>query len=336
MNELRTISIRGQLAVICSLLIAFPPPSGATAAATVGGSNSSSSNSLIAVAKITGSAERNGQPLLNGSVISSGDSLSTHDKSALLLTSAPQERIWLGASTSAKFSKDADTVLVTLIQGTVSFRTQGRLQVSFASHEGLALRSHAEGPVSAQVSFTANQEAQVRVQEGTLELVRGDHSVLLRPENSAPSTNDGTVAASTAKPAAPQEDTGSIVGTVVNSELFAVPGANITLTDPVGKTFATESNQEGKFFFKNVPPGTYTLHVVHAGYPNYDLPNVVVRAGNESDLYVELGGGGPAAKGKNNNLVLWLVIGGAAAGGIGAALALHGSSSSSTSPSTVQ
>jgi Carboxypeptidase regulatory-like domain len=335
MKALRRMSLKGQLAVICSLLIVLEPLSGATAGpSAAGGRNSSTSNSLIAVAKVTGSVERNGQPLLNGSVVSSGDSLSTHDKSALLLTSTPQERIWLGANTSAKVSKSADTVQVSLIQGTVSFHTQGHLQVSFESHDGLALRSHAEGPASGEVSFGSHQEAQVFVQEGTLELVRGDHSVVLRPENSVSSANGGLAGASSA--AAPQGDAGSIVGTVVSSQLFAVPSANITLTDKAGKTLTTQSNQEGKFFFKNVPPGSYTLHVVQTGYENYDLPNVVVRAGNESDLYVQLGGSGAASKGSNNHLVLWLVIGGAAAAaGIGAAVAAgHGSSSSSNSPST--
>ena len=333
MKDVRGISLRGQLAVMCSLLIVFEPLSGATAGPSAAdGRENSSSNSLIAVAKVTGSAQRNGQPLLNGSVVSSGDALSTHDRSALLLTT-PQERIWLGANTSAKVSKDADTVLVTLIQGTVSFRTQGHLQVSFESHDGLALRSHSEGPASGQVSFGSHQEAQVRVQEGTLELVRGDHSVLLRPENLPPSANRKTAG----EPATPQEEAGSIVGTVVNSKLFAVSGAKVTLTNSAGKTFTTESTQDGGFSFKNIPPGSYTLHVVQTGYPNYDLPNVVVRAANQSSLFVQLGGGGGSKAAKNkNNLVLWLVIGGAAAGGIGAYAATRGSSSSSNSPSTPQ
>ena len=337
MNALRRMTLRGQLAMICSLLLVLQPLLGAPAGpSAANGHNSSSNSSLIAIAKVTGSVERNGQPLLNGSVISSGDSLSTHDKSALLLTSTPQERIWLNANTSARVNKSADTVLVTLIQGTVNFRTQGHLEVSFESHDGLALRSHAEAPASGQVSFGSHQEAQVRVQEGTMELVRGDHSVVLRPETTTSSPNAGAAGASSANPAIPQGDVGSVVGTVVSSQLFAVPGADITLTDKAGKTLTTQSTQEGKFIFKNLPPGSYTLHVVKTGYENYDLPNVVVRAGNESDLYVQLGGGGAAAKGSNNHLVLWLVIGGgAAAAGIGAALAGHGSSSSN-SPSTVQ
>jgi len=334
MKELRGMSVRGQLTVICSLLMVCEPLAGATAdPSATGGRNRSSSSSLIAVAKVTGSVERNGQPLLNGSVVSSGDALSTHDKSALLLTSTPQERVLLSANTSARVSKSTNAVLLTLIQGTVSFRTQGHLQVSFESHDGWALRSHSEGPASGQVTFGPHQQAQVQVREGTLELVRGDHSVLLRPNIAAPSPNGGTAGASSTRPAGPQGEAGSIVGTVVSTQLFAVSGADVTLTNFAGKTLKTQTNQEGKFSYENVPSGSYTLHVVHAGYPNYDLPNVVVRAGNQSDLYVQLGEG-TAAKASNNHLVLWLVIAGGAAAGIGAALAGHGSSSNS--PSTVK
>ena len=138
----------------------------------------------IAVAKLTGTADRNGQPLINGSIVSSGDSLSTHGDSALLLTSTPQERLWLGPNTSAKLTKDAGNVAVALERGTLGFQTRGHIQVTFENHDGLALRSRPDTPALAQLSFVNNQEAQVRVQEGSLELVQGSHSVLLQPEKS--------------------------------------------------------------------------------------------------------------------------------------------------------
>jgi len=132
-----------------------------------------------------------------------------------------------------------------------------------------------------------------------------------------------------------QSDTGSITGNVVNSELFVVTGANITLTSAAGKTLTAESDSSGKFSFTDVPPGTYTLHVVHSGFQSYELKDVLVRAGNESQLYVQMAGGGGTKSTSNNKVLLWVVIGGAAAGGIGAYLATRGSSSS-TSPSTTQ
>jgi hypothetical protein len=116
--------------------------------------------------------------------------------------------------------------------------------------------------------------------------------------------------------------------------LFVVSGANVTLTGAAGKTLTATTDQDGKFAFSDVPPGTYNLRVVKPGFQTYELKDVVVRAGNESSLYVQMGGGGGAKK--NNNVLLWVVIGGGAAAGIGAYAATRGSSSSSNSPSTTQ
>jgi hypothetical protein len=367
------VAAKGLTALICSLLMVFQPILGAPAPSPTGAVNrgaqvqaagacalagaivetmpflllflsfpeAAAESTLIAVAKLTGTVDRNGQPLVNGSIVSSGDFLSTHGDSALLLASAPQERIWLGPNTSARFTKEAGDVLVVLERGTLGFQTRGHVQVTFERHDGLAIRSRANSPALAQLSFVNNQEAQVRVQEGSLELVRGGRSVLLQPEKSSPISTDGTNLVNevpTNKNLGAQAEsatgsgTGSISGTVVNTHLLALAGADVTLTNATGKTFTAHTTQEGKFTFNNVPPGSYTLHVTRQGYKSYDLPNVPVRAGNESTLFVTLAGGG-AKQGVSNNLWLWLVVGGAAAGGIGAYLGTRGGSSS-TSPSS--
>lgn len=63
---------------------------------------------LIAVAKLTGTVKRNGQPLVNGSIVFSGDLLSTRGNSAVLLASGPPPREnLLGPNTSARFTKEA-------------------------------------------------------------------------------------------------------------------------------------------------------------------------------------------------------------------------------------
>ena len=368
MREIRALSGRALLALICSLLMVFQPifavpdPS-ATVGLNRGGqiqlcgavaltrtvlaamfvalpfvSHEGASNApeSIAVAKLTGTADRNGQPLLNGSIVSSGDSLRTHADSALLLSSTPQERLWLGPNTSAKLAKDAADVAVTLERGTLGFETRGHIQVTFEAQDGLMLRSRPGTPALAQLSFVNNQEAQVRVQKGSLELVRGDHSVVLQPERSIS-------AASTRLPGDPpgksnlpaqaesnsQSDMGSITVTVVDKQLFVVSGATVTLTNAAGRTFTVPSDQGGKYTFSNIPPGKYTLRVVRAGYQNYELPNVAVRAGNESSLYVELGGG--AKKAGSNHLLVWVLVGGVAVGVVGIFLATKGSSSNSPS-----
>jgi len=373
MRGTRRAAARGVTALICSLLMVFQPILGAPAPSPTGAVNrgaqvqaagaralagtiveampflllflsfpeAAAESTLIAVAKVTGTVDRNGQPLVNGSIVSTGDFLSTHGDSALLLASAPQERIWLGPNTSARFTKEAENVVVALERGTLGFQTRGHVQVTFEEHDGLAIRSRANSPALAQLSFVNNQEAQVRVQEGSLELVQGDRCILLQPEKSSPISTSGThlVNEVPAKKnsgaqaeSASGSGTGSIRGTVVNTQLLALSDADVSLTSTTGKTFTTHTTQEGKFTFNNVPPGSYTLHVTRQGYKSYDLPNVPVRAGNESTLFVTLAGGG-AKQGVSNNLWLWLVVGGAAAGGIGAYLGTRGGSSS-TSPSS--
>jgi hypothetical protein len=367
------VAAKGLTALICSLLMVFQPILGAPAPSPTGAANrgaqvraagtralagtiveampflllfpslpeAAADPALIAVVTLTGTVDRNGQPLVNGSIVSSGDFLSTHGDSALLLASAPQERIWLGPNTSARFTKEAGNVLVALERGTLGFQTRGHVQVTFEKHDGLAIRSRANSLALAQLSFVNNQEAQVRVQEGSLELVQGDRSVLLQPEKSSSISTNGTHLVNevpTNKDLGAQAEsatgsgTGSIRGTVVNTQLLVLSAADVTLTNATGKTFTTHTTQEGKFTFNNVPPGNYTLHVTRQGYKSYDLPNVPVRAGNESTLFVTLAGGG-AKQGVSNNLWLWLVVGGAAAGGIGAYLGTRGGSAS-TSPSS--
>jgi hypothetical protein len=349
MSTMRAMSGRGLLAMFCSLLLAYQPASGFPKGATndeASGSHSApnSASASIAMAKLTGSAERNGLPLVNGSIVSNGDSLQTHTNSALLLTAAPDKRLWLGPNTRAKLTEDGGTLAVALEQGTVRFESRGHMKVSLQSSDGLTLRSRPDSAVRAQLSFLDHQQAQVRVQEGSLELVRGDHTVLLKPNGSSSLSASNSRSAAepgakkSAQDGASQAESGSISGTVVNAGLFAIASANVTLTNAAGKTFTTQTDQEGKFTFSNLAPGTYTLHVDKAGFETYSLSNVVVRSANESSLYVQMGGGGSASKGGggvNNSVLLWVIVGGAAAGGIGAYLATRGSKSS-TSPSSLE
>jgi Carboxypeptidase regulatory-like domain len=374
MRETRAIGRKGLIGVICSLLMVFQPvfgaqsPSAAGAVASGGQIRGSGlpallgtsvdamlvallslshpelgrDSELIAVAKLTGTAERNGRPLLNGSIVSSGDFLSTHADSALLLTSTPEERLWLGPDTSAKLTKDGENVGVALERGTLGFETRGHIEVSFEQHEGLAIRSPSGSLALAQLTFVNNEEAQVRVEQGSLELVQGDQSVLLQPEHAR--LISVTDARSPAEPQpkgdsgaqagpATELNTGSIKGTVVGTKLFVVSGANVALTDTSGNTLTTITDQQGNFTFTKVPVGTYTLSVVHPGFPNYESHDVVVSSGKESSVYVELAAGGGGGN-KHTGLIIGVVAGVGAAAGIGAALAASKGSSTSTVSST--
>ena len=363
MRRRQLVSTRGPLALAVSVLMVFQPVLGAqhvsytTGTETneplplnaipnvarnlivamvisplfLSGGMSTDDPALIAIAKLTGTADRNDQPLLNGSVVTSGDSLRTHGNSALLLASSPGERLWLGPNTNVRLTKNEAGVQVALGRGTVAFETRGHIHVTIDNHEGLALRSRSGTPVQAQLSLFDNQQAQVRVQQGYLELVEGDRSVVLQP------ARDSSIATRSDPNAhqvpSGQTAEGSINGTVVDAQLFVVAGAQITLTNAAGKTLTTTSSQVGNFTLSNLPPGVYTLQVSKPGLKPYELKDVVVRSGNESSLLVHLGGTGK--QGGGNNLLIWVLVGGAAAGGIGAYLATRGSSNNTNSPSSL-
>lgn len=353
MTKIRAISGKGLAALLCSVLLLSQPVLGSPGVSISGpissgdlrpdagtpssSEASSTASQSIAVAKLTGTADRNGQPLLNGSIVSSGDLLSTHEDSALLLASTPQERLWLGPNTSAKLTKDGGNLAISLERGTLGFRSWGHIEVTFSKHDGVALKTRPDALVLGQLSLLKNQEAQVRLQAGSLVLTQGSQSILLQPEGLRPTSNadprrplrqDPTQSTAGQETPLPQPGMGSIKGNVVDSQSFIVRDANITLTDASGKTFKTTSDAEGNFQFSELPVGTYTLHVVHPGFQTYDLPDVVVRSGNESTLFVQLGGAG--AK-KSNALLIGLVVAGGAAAGIGVYLGTKGKST--TSPS---
>ncbi|MGC2767065.1 MAG: carboxypeptidase-like regulatory domain-containing protein [Candidatus Acidiferrum sp.] len=351
MRQISTISTRSFVALVSSLLVLFQPVLGAQDAVAVASASPFLSASpaepgpeLIAVAKLSGTADRNGEPLVNGSIIASGDSLRTSGNSGLLLASTPEERLWLGPNTNVKLSKDGATVSVAMARGTVTFRSRGHVQITVENHDGVALRSSSGNPVLAQVSLVGNQQAQVRVQEGLVELVEGGRTMLLQPERDA---RLSTLAAKhldepAAKTTSDQEQpgttatTGAISGTVVDAGLFVVADANVTLTGTSGKPFTAVTGQDGKFSFLNVQPGSYTLHVTKSGFKPYELKDVAVRSGSESSLFVHLGGGGGTSSATSNKTLLWVLVGGAgAAVAIGAAVA-SSSGSHNTSPSTVQ
>lgn len=288
---------------------------------------------LIAMANVTGTAERNGSPLLNGAIVSSGDLVSTRGHSAVLLASTPEERLWLGPDTSARLSKHGGDVSVALERGTVMFHTRGHIKVTLEQREGLALQSHAHSLAVAQLRLINKQQAQVRLQQGALELVQGGRSIPLQMGSSQTISATGTLLAAES-PATrmsqsqsnAESNAGSVAGTVVDSKLFVVSGASVTLIGAFGSSYKTFTDPQGKFELKGVPAGTYTLHVVSKNLPTYEMVDVVVTAGKESSLYVQLKGNG----GNNHALIIGLVAGGGAAAGIGVWAATKGKKSTSS------
>src|SRR5579859_1615461 len=86
--------------------------------------------------------------------------------------------------------------------------------------------------------------------------------------------------------------TGTVAGTVTDPSGGAVVGASVTLMDTatnIPRTAAT--NETGRYFFANVPPGTYNVSVNKTGFRVSKLANQVVTVGATLTLNVvmELG-----------------------------------------------
>src|SRR5687767_5600092 len=76
--------------------------------------------------------------------------------------------------------------------------------------------------------------------------------------------------------------TGTIIGTVTDESRAVLPGATATLTSPAlpGGPATTVSDEQGRYRFSGLLPGTYALTITLSGFSTYE----------EADLRVLTGG----------------------------------------------
>ena len=87
-------------------------------------------------------------------------------------------------------------------------------------------------------------------------------------------------------PAAAQQSTGLITGTVQDGQGAVVPAATVTVINAAqGATFRVlETSAEGTFVVTPVPPGVYTVTVEKAGFKKYTKTDVRLAAGERVGL----------------------------------------------------
>lgn len=79
--------------------------------------------------------------------------------------------------------------------------------------------------------------------------------------------------------------TSSIVGQVTDSTQAAIPGADVTLTDRSTKASrVTQSNEQGRYIFVNIEPGTYGITVTKQGFSKSEITSQAVEVGSTLTL----------------------------------------------------
>ncbi len=85
------------------------------------------------------------------------------------------------------------------------------------------------------------------------------------------------------------QDTASITGTVVDSTGAAIPGAQVTLTNPaLGATRTAKSNGSGDYLFAALPVGSYNISVTASGFKKYEAQGIVLRVGDKARANVSM------------------------------------------------
>lgn len=84
-------------------------------------------------------------------------------------------------------------------------------------------------------------------------------------------------------------NSGNVNGQVTDPQGAVVPGAKITLTNPLtSTTFTATTNDEGRYFLANVPPATYDVTATKSGFATAKITAQTVSVGTTSTVDVKM------------------------------------------------
>jgi outer membrane receptor protein involved in Fe transport len=86
-----------------------------------------------------------------------------------------------------------------------------------------------------------------------------------------------------------QSTTADLVGTVTDSTGAIVPGADINVTDKgTSEVRRVKSATNGDFAVNDLPPGTYSVTVTSASFKTFEIPSILLAAGDKPRLDAKL------------------------------------------------
>lgn len=80
----------------------------------------------------------------------------------------------------------------------------------------------------------------------------------------------------------------SLRGQVTDPSGAVVPAVTVTVIGADGATHEAQTNEEGRYIFRDLPLGTYTMRIQVKGFANFEKPDVVIARGQPQVVDVEL------------------------------------------------
>lgn len=72
----------------------------------------------------------------------------------------------------------------------------------------------------------------------------------------------------------------ALSGQVNDQTGLPIPGITVMLTGPGGAALVAQTDEAGKYAFRNLPPGTYSLRVALKGFATFEKAGIVIGPGN--------------------------------------------------------
>jgi hypothetical protein len=80
----------------------------------------------------------------------------------------------------------------------------------------------------------------------------------------------------------------SLRGQVTDSSGAVVPAVTVTVIGADGTKHEAQTNEEGRYVFRNLPPGTYTVRIQVKGFSDFEKPGVVIAPGEAQVVDTQL------------------------------------------------
>lgn len=80
----------------------------------------------------------------------------------------------------------------------------------------------------------------------------------------------------------------SLSGQVLDPSGAAVPALDVTLVGSTGTKLTAQTDEQGKYAFRNLTPGTYTLTITLQGFEDFSKPGIVIARGKPQVVNAQL------------------------------------------------